>query len=28
LKAVNYRRIYEIYERREDGSYIRRESPI
>jgi metallophosphoesterase (TIGR00282 family) len=28
FRVVRYERIYEIYERREDGSYTRRESPI
>ena len=27
-KVVNYERIYEVYERREDGSYIRREEAL
>ncbi|TCK06666.1 TIGR00282 family metallophosphoesterase [Phorcysia thermohydrogeniphila] len=27
-KVVNYERIYEVYERREDGSYIRREGAL
>ncbi|RUM87890.1 MAG: TIGR00282 family metallophosphoesterase [Thermovibrio sp.] len=28
FKVVNFERIFEVYERREDGSYTRRESPV